>query len=100
MAQSNAAAGGGLGVSGRQGAYEPPIGYRLGARFTSIFLARLDLVEALVLTKITPGFDRACVEALHRTVSKALEGRFGPVKFLVLDFAHYGAGDSVGAEGF
>ena len=61
---------------------------------------RLDHVETLVVTKTVAGFDKACVQALNELIVDARSGRLGPLKFLVLDFAHAGAEDAIGAEGF
>ena len=100
MAQANAAAGGGVGASGREGIFGPPIAHRLGARSESLSLARLDLIEALVVTKSAPGFDGGCVETLRRIVTETCNSSLGRVKFLVFDFAHLGRDESIAAEGF
>ena len=61
---------------------------------------RLGHVEALVITKTVPGFDDACVLALDQLILDARSGHFGPLKFLVMDFAHAGTQDALGGEGF
>jgi enoyl-CoA hydratase/carnithine racemase len=57
-------------------------------------------LETLVITKTVAGFDAACVDSLRRTVRDAAAGRLGPLKFLVLDFAHHDDGESIGGAGF
>jgi enoyl-CoA hydratase/carnithine racemase len=61
---------------------------------------RLTALETLVITKPAAGFSPACIESLRRIVKDVTAGRYGQLKFLVLDFAHAGANESVGASGF
>jgi enoyl-CoA hydratase/carnithine racemase len=99
MAQTNAAAGGGL-ATGREGIYGPPVAHRSDIRSDGISFARLDLHGALIITKRTAGFDRASIGSLIRLVVDACSGQLGALKFLVFDFAHPGEGEAIGAEGF
>jgi len=61
---------------------------------------RIDAVDALVITKTTPGFDQAAVDGLRALVAEAAAGRLGVLKFLVFDFAHDGFALSIAADGF
>lgn len=99
MAQTNAAAGGGL-ATGREGIYGPPVAHGVGTRPEGLSFSRLDLLEALVVTKRTAGFDRATVGSLIRLVHDACSGRLGALKFLVIDFAHPGEDEAIRGEGF
>lgn len=61
---------------------------------------RLAHLETLVITKTVAGFEGPCVQALTKLILDARSGRLGPLKFLVMDFAHPGSADAAGAEGF
>lgn len=61
---------------------------------------RIDAVDALVITKTNPGFDRPTVDGLRALVAEAAAGRLGVLKFLVFDFAHDGFPLSIAVDGF
>jgi len=61
---------------------------------------RIPALQTLVITKLVAGFDDDCVDSLRRIVEDAAAGRRGPLKFLVLDFAHHMDRDSEGGADF
>jgi enoyl-CoA hydratase/carnithine racemase len=61
----------------------------------------LEPLDALVVTKSLPGFDKASVDTLAALVGAIARGDFAGLKYLVLDFAHRGgAGKTESAMGF
>lgn len=60
----------------------------------------LETLDALVLRKTTPGFDRASVEKISALLGAIEAGRFPDLKYLVFDFAHGGADSTRPAEGY
>ena len=46
------------------------------------------------------GFDDECVDSLRRIIDDVAAGRLGPLKFLVLDFAHHMERDFEGGTDF
>lgn len=62
---------------------------------------RLDDVSALVVSKLSAGFDRSCVDTLTLLLRRIAEGKLTGLKYLVFDFAHQAAeGAAEAAEGF
>lgn len=61
---------------------------------------RIPALQTLVVTKLVAGFDEDCVDSLRLILKDAAAGRRGPLKFLVLDFAHHMERDSEGATDF
>jgi enoyl-CoA hydratase/carnithine racemase len=57
-------------------------------------------LQALVITKLVAGLDDDCVESLGRIVEEIAAGRRGPLKFLVIDFAHHMERDSEAGADF
>jgi hypothetical protein len=57
-------------------------------------------LQTLVVTKLVAGLDDDCVESLGRIVEEVASGRRGPLKFLVLDFAHHMERDSEAGADF
>ena len=70
------------------------------ARNEGLIEHRIPALQTLVITKLVAGFDDDCVESLRRIVEDAAAGRRGPLKFLVLDFAHHVERDSEGGADF
>jgi hypothetical protein len=61
---------------------------------------RIEALQTLVITKLVAGFDDECVDSLRLIIEDAAAGRRGPLKFLVLDFAHHMERDSEGGTDF
>ena len=70
------------------------------ARNEGLIEHRIPALQTLVVTKLVAGFDDECVECLRGIVEDAAAGRRGPMKYLVLDFAHHMERDSEGGSDF
>ncbi len=70
------------------------------ARNEGLIEHRIPALQTLVITKLVAGFDDDCVDSLRRIVDDVAAGRLGPLKFLVLDFAHHMERDSEGGTDF
>lgn len=60
----------------------------------------LDALDALVLRKTRPGFDRATVEKIGVLLGTIAAGELPDLKFLVFDFAHGGGDATRAADGY
>jgi enoyl-CoA hydratase/carnithine racemase len=67
---------------------------------TSLKIHRLDHLDTLLVSKLTSGFDRTCVDGLNGLLSEISEGRLPSLKYLVFDFGHRDRGPAPAAEGF
>jgi enoyl-CoA hydratase/carnithine racemase len=66
----------------------------------SLTLQRFDDLDAVVVTKATPGFTAEAIERLRVLIRDAAAGRLGQLKFIVFDFAHEGEADRAPSEEF
>ena len=69
------------------------------ARTPGFELSRLPGCDAVVLSKLKPGVDKAAAKTLGTVVELAGSGRLGRPKYLVLDFTHPAHARSRGAFG-
>jgi hypothetical protein len=60
----------------------------------------IEPLETLIVTKLSQGFDRDCVNDLARLLAAISCGEISRLKYLVFDFAHPRDGASAGSEGF
>lgn len=63
-------------------------------------ISRLSGLDTLLASKLSPGFDRGCVDNLKSLLSWVSDGRLPGLKYLVFDFAHQSEQVSGAAEGF
>jgi enoyl-CoA hydratase/carnithine racemase len=68
--------------------------------YTGIRMSWLRLREALVISKASPGFDRAAVDQLSGLLREIAAGGHPKLKFLVFDFAFDGFDQGIAPEGF
>ncbi|PWB83971.1 MAG: enoyl-CoA hydratase [Methylocystaceae bacterium] len=61
---------------------------------------RMDDLDTLLISKLSPGFDRECVDNLSLLLRKVSEGGLPRLKYLVFDFAHQGEQVAEAADGF
>jgi enoyl-CoA hydratase/carnithine racemase len=87
-----------IGSTGASG--EGNTNFNFGWTSKSLAANWLKPLDALVVTKSLPGFDRACIDDLARLLSAISCGAIGELKYLVFDFAHGNQADAIGAEGF